>query len=49
METPQTPLSYLKKELNFNVVEWKSLGAEGQETMKRWAEEEMAALGITRK
>ena len=42
-----TPLNYLKEQLNFKAVEWMALTDEDRATLRRWAEEEMRALGIT--
>lgn len=42
-------LIYLKEQLNGNgdfFTEWKSLSVEDQKTLKAWAAEEMAELGL---
>jgi hypothetical protein len=39
-------LKYLMQQLSFNASEWSTLTDEDKSTLKRWAAEEMAVLGI---
>lgn len=43
----QTPLKYLKKELQFSITEFRELTTEDVTTLKDWAREEMKAKGIS--
>jgi len=46
--TTLTPLQYLQRELNLlkHSDEWIALTTSDKDTLKRWAAEEMAVLGI---
>jgi hypothetical protein len=41
-----SPLAYLRQELKFTVNEWTALSDADKTTLRAWAAEEMAALGM---
>jgi hypothetical protein len=44
MATP--PLAYLMKQLGLTAKDWTGLSDRDKDDLKRWAAEEMAALGV---